>query len=61
MHQLTLQAKALLATPDPRAPERGVGPVWEYVPSASQFIARGGRARPIFEPTIVDGQVVEEF
>ena len=50
MHDLAGMAATLMAMPDPRYPERsglGVGPPWEYVPAASQFAVRQGRARPI--------------
>lgn len=54
MHTLTTNAGLLLTTPDPRASKSGpvlpgtvMGPPWEYVPSASQYAARSGKARPI--------------
>lgn len=56
MHTLTTSAELLLATPDPRASKSGavapgtvMGPPWEYVPSASQYAARSGKARPIIQ------------
>ena len=52
MYTLKGLAIDLMNTPDPRiqtAP-MGVGPPWEYVPSASQFDARGGKARPLSSP-----------
>jgi hypothetical protein len=39
-----------MTTDDPRKPPKaavGIGPTWEYVPSASRFAARGMKARPI--------------
>ena len=47
MHSLTVGARALLRTRDPRNASAVVGPSWEYIPGASQYYARGGRARPI--------------
>ena len=46
-----------METPDPRIddpshvgdPTMGVGPPWEYIASASQYEARGRRARPLLE------------
>ena len=49
MHALTGRAATLLKTRDPRGLPHatGIGPPWEYVPTASQFNAREGVARPI--------------
>ena len=49
MHAFTGMATTLLTTDDPRKlPHHvGIGPPWEYVAAASQFGARGGKARPI--------------
>ena len=50
MHALTGMARDLMTTDDPRKPPAaavGIGPTWEYVPSASRFAARGMKARPI--------------
>ena len=51
MHALPAMAKTLMAMDDPRKPPQamGIGPPWEYVPTASQYTARGGKARPIFD------------
>lgn len=50
MQMTTLKSLAvgLMTTPDPRiaANTMGVGPPWEFIASASQYEARGGRARP---------------
>ena len=46
MHDLTTWAEALLQTPDPRNASFAIGPVWEFVPSASHHAIREGRARP---------------
>jgi len=48
MFSLTQLAKILMSTADPRSDEQmGVGPCWEYMPAASQFADRHGKARPI--------------
>jgi len=55
MHDLTRFMGVLLETPDPLdnvwrpgpLKQHVLGPPWEYVPEASEFAARGGRARPI--------------
>ena len=46
MHALTVDAQAVLRTRDPRNASLAVGPSWEYIPAASQYYERGGRARP---------------
>lgn len=50
MHTMSASATAVLNTADPRkgvAPGTVVGTPWEYIPSASQYWQRGGKARPI--------------
>lgn len=49
MHSLTVNALKLLTTPDPRNLTQGavLGPTWQYIPQASQYVARKGKARPI--------------
>ena len=50
MHSLTTNAMLLLSTPDPRnltVQGAVMGPTWQYIPEASQFALRRGRARPI--------------
>ena len=52
MYALKAQAQMLMAMPDPRKGQTGgVGPSWEYVPSASLYKARHGKARPTCSPS----------
>ena len=49
MYQLKSMAQQLMDTDDPRLPNStlGIGPPWQYVPNASHFHKRGGRAYPL--------------
>jgi len=49
MYSLKTMAINLMESDDPRLEPGalGIGPPWEYVVDASQFQARGGRARPL--------------
>lgn len=46
MYQLAGSAVDLMNTTDPRNEGLGIGPAWEYVPSASRYEARNSVARP---------------
>jgi hypothetical protein len=47
MYALKAMAIGLMQTNDPRIPQSdlGIGPPWEYVPTASRYEARGRQAR----------------
>jgi len=47
MYALHGMAIELMQMADPRQGSSavGIGPTWEYVPAASQYTSRGGRAR----------------
>eukprot|EP00037_Helgoeca_nana_P012741 m.116319 g.116319 ORF g.116319 m.116319 type:complete len:564 (+) comp21621_c0_seq1:118-1809(+) len=54
MYTLKTLAIALMQTPDPRIPTAtmGVGPPWEYIPSASQYEARKRLASGAVPPSV---------
>ena len=52
MYALRGMARTLMQTDDPRHPGSwGVGPSWEYVPSASHYESRGRHPRPAHTAT----------